>query len=317
MLFNNEIHVKEIAYKLSAISNTIKLENSIGYFDSNRSAQQFFADLFNIIFDADYKELDKLSGTTNYPAIDLGDLTNKKAIQVTTDNTSTKIKYTIEKFISNELYNDFDELRIYIIGEKKSYTTTFNTDEKFVFDRKKHICCETDLMNVIHKITDIEKLKKIKYHIQNTIDLGMPDVLCEQDIKDCILALEKQFSSTSNIRDVFAGRDPEFMQKKNKVNNMSEQFFEDNVRASLIYDKKIHEFLKNPINRELQKVFLQTCEAIQEYYESEDNNFKNIEALFRSVFTLTASYENDRMGPKLKILVNFMYFRCRIGKNPS
>ena len=46
----------------------------------------------------------KLFGEKMPPAIDLVDPKNRIAVQVTSDNSSTKIKHTIEEFNKNKAY---------------------------------------------------------------------------------------------------------------------------------------------------------------------------------------------------------------------
>ena len=63
----------------------------------------------------------------NAPGIDLIDEKNKISIQVTSDNSSEKIKHFIEEFISNRSYEKYDRMVMLILTRKKNYTTPFNT----------------------------------------------------------------------------------------------------------------------------------------------------------------------------------------------
>ena len=110
--------IKEISDNLAFSSKSTALKNVIGLFDSNRFAQDFFAELFSLIFGYDnLKELDKLNDIVNYPAIDLGDENAKISFQITTQKDSQKIKDTIKKFIEHKLYNRYDRLVVFIIGD--------------------------------------------------------------------------------------------------------------------------------------------------------------------------------------------------------
>ena len=53
------------------------------------------------------------------PAIDLVDPKNRIAVQVTSDNSSTKIKHTIEEFNKNKAYQSYDRLIVLILTQKK------------------------------------------------------------------------------------------------------------------------------------------------------------------------------------------------------
>ena len=106
--------------------------NRQGLLDCNIYAQDILCALFNAVFDYHLVNLNKL--TTTVAGIDLGDKENRIAVQVTSDNSSTKIKETIRLFIDKKLYLQYDRLIIAIIGNKKNYTAVFNTEGKFGFD---------------------------------------------------------------------------------------------------------------------------------------------------------------------------------------
>ncbi len=107
--------IKNITYKLSVLKSYIELKNIINHYDINIISENFYRDFFNLVYDfnlenANYKK-------ENMPAIDLVDDINKICIQITSENTTKKIKETIKKFEENKLYEKYNKLLILLKGE--------------------------------------------------------------------------------------------------------------------------------------------------------------------------------------------------------
>ena len=74
--------------------------NNQGLYDANIYAQDILCRLYNTVFGIQLNNLNKEKTTVE--GIDLGDTENRIAVQVTSENNSTKIKETIRIF--NEKY---------------------------------------------------------------------------------------------------------------------------------------------------------------------------------------------------------------------
>lgn len=313
--------IKEITNNLAFSSKSTALENVIGLFDSNRVAQDFFSELFSLIFEyANLQELDKLNGVVNYPAIDLGDENAKIAFQITTRKDSEKIKNTIEKFIKNNLYNKYNRLVVFIIGEKPNYRKTFGTKNLFSFDKEKDIWDDNFLIKEIDKL-DIKKLEEIRDFLKESLqDYKSPAILTDECIKRCIQILKRDFGSTDTLKTTLnTQRDGDnFIEDiKNPANNLSWEFFKGNIRGHIQYNEDILSFLRDPINEGLQKEYLAVSQNIQEFYKDPTNRYSSFENVFRDVFGKLNTYEDEGIGldMKLKILLHNMYFNCDIGDN--
>jgi len=142
---------------LTNIQVEVGLRNSINLYDINIHLEDFFRGLLNITYDYELQNLNHLN--KNVSAIDLADEVNKVAIQVTSDNSSTKINETIKTFTQNEYEKKYERLFFLIIGEKKDYRSNF-----FIpglnFDKKSDIIDIKDLIRKINSL-EIEKLEKI------------------------------------------------------------------------------------------------------------------------------------------------------------
>lgn len=323
MSYKKEDLIKNIALNLAFSSKWTSLKNVIWLFDSNRVAQDFFCWLFSLVFwYNNLKELDKLNWIPNYPAIDLWDIDNKIAFQITTDSSSDKIKETISKFIKHKLYEKYDKLIIFIIWDKqKSYTTKFNTKDLFVFNKDNDIWDDNFLISEIDKINDIKKLDEISnFLMENLVEFKTPDKLLDSDIKKCIEIFKRDFWTEKLIEgnlNIISRNDDFIKDIKNPLNNISWEFFKNNIIWHIKYNEHIFTFLWNPINKNLQIDYLEVCNAIHKYYLKNKNIYDSFEKVFGEIFSRLNTYNDHENGisNKLKILLHNMYFNCDIWLN--
>lgn len=319
--------IAAITDNLAFMSESTLLQGTLGLYDEARAAQEFFKGIFNLAFDYKLEELDTLHGVTNFPAIDLGDPGGKLSIQITIDNSSTKIKDAVTVFAASkkELYKTYDRLIIFIIGKKKTYKAKFDTQGKFTFDPGKDIWDSEHLIKEINKIDDIAKLEAIDRFLQDQLSTyAAPDHLFPQDISECIVALKKAVPDllAEKADDVLLRaipqRDDDFLIRKNKFNNISWDFFIKHVRGHLPYGDIIQDFLKDPINISQQRDYFAICDAIQKFYSDHKDSYATFEDVFKEIFCqIPRNYDSDISGVKVKIVLHNMYFNCDIGDNPD
>jgi hypothetical protein len=151
--------IASIVEKLTVFQYYLENVTSINLNDGNLVSENFAAGLLNIIFDW---ELINLNSTQNIVGIDLGDYSNKIAVQVTRNNSNTKIKETIEKFFDYQHDKSFDQLYIFILATKKKYKTLFKT-QAFLnnFSTEENILDFKDIIALVKNLS-IETLGKIE-----------------------------------------------------------------------------------------------------------------------------------------------------------
>ncbi|MBK5242047.1 SMEK domain-containing protein [Clostridium sp.] len=157
-MMNKEIYLKNVAESLALLSKRVELLNAVNLYDINIIAEDFFAGLLNLIFDYKLKNVNVIE--KNAPAIDLIDEENKISIQVTSDNSSTKIKHTISEYIDNKSYDKYDRLIVLILTRKKKYSALFDTNDKFVFNNGSDILDIEDLVKFTRGL-QTEKIREI------------------------------------------------------------------------------------------------------------------------------------------------------------
>ncbi|PLR70535.1 SMEK domain-containing protein [Bacillus sp. UMB0728] len=107
----------DIIKGLSLLNYYVKFSsNKLGQHTINKVSETFFCEMLNIIYE---KQLKRLEGKKkNNPGIDLADIHNKFAVQVTSDGSKVKYKKTIEQFEKGKQFAKYRTLLHFIIGEK-------------------------------------------------------------------------------------------------------------------------------------------------------------------------------------------------------
>lgn len=165
-MINKEFYLKNIAEDLALLSREVSILNAVNLYDINIIAEDFFPGLLNLIYGYELKNANHLE--KNAPAIDLVDPENRIAVQVTSDNSSTKIKHTIEKFNKNQAYQLYDRLVVLILTQKKNYSSEFDTQGMFTFEKVKDIWDVEKLMKDIREL-QTEKIKAISSYLSEEL----------------------------------------------------------------------------------------------------------------------------------------------------
>jgi hypothetical protein len=117
-MFKRTEALTKIADTLGAIKSSCEHRGLLHLFDNHTVAQHFFCRLLNAAYDLDLVELDNLE--ENFPAIDLGDKKQRIAYQVTTQKVSEKVTKTLETFDAHHLGEQFDKVKILVIGDRQN-----------------------------------------------------------------------------------------------------------------------------------------------------------------------------------------------------
>jgi tetratricopeptide (TPR) repeat protein len=148
----NEIQ-ERINKLLSFFVAEVKGATAMGRADINRVSEVVLIPLLSKVFG--YPGLINLNQTekVNHPAIDLGDPVARVAFQVTSTSNSTKVKETLAKFVSHELYRKYDRLIIYNLAEKQGSYSGEGFDDiiqgRFKFDKDRDIIDYSDVLKTV------------------------------------------------------------------------------------------------------------------------------------------------------------------------
>lgn len=288
-MLNRENYIKQISKNLALLSGEIKLLSSINLYDINIVAEDFYSDLLNLIYGYDLKNKNRVE--KNAVAIDLYDNKNKIAIQVTCDNDSKKIHHTIKEFISNEYYRDYDRLVVLILTEKKKYSTDFDTEGKFIFNKKEDIWDTTDIIKYINTL-DTGKLENISKFMQSEIYDKCNDKKRTQASEiDTIIDLIEYISEHKGVnKNVDPVIDPEYKIYK-RFRQFADKLMHEYQSLYILYNSAldiVNETLGIDEAREIIiMLFLQNI-SIKYLDESDDNPAKALDKMVQ--------YFNDKLS---------------------
>ena len=144
---------------LSVLKAEVELRSKVNLQDINVHAEQFYKILLNDIFGYNLENINIIE--QNAAVIDLGDKTQRIAIQVTSNNTKRKILETVQAFKDKKLYEDYDELKILVIKDKIPRTEIIPA-ESLSFDMAKDVMDVNSLTMTIMGIDDLDRLEKIE-----------------------------------------------------------------------------------------------------------------------------------------------------------
>lgn len=219
-MIDKESYLKDISDSLALLSKRVEIYNCVNFYDINIVAEDFYAELLNLIFG--YELVNLNVAEKNAPAIDLSDAKNRVSIQVTSDNSSEKVKETIRKFIEQKHYLKFDRLIVLILTKKKKYTTAFNTAGRFDFEVTRDILDYTDLMKCIRG-KKTEELRKMREFLSSEFADKVHEVKKTQSSEvDTIIALIEFITKNRELKKKLdTVVDPAY-----KINNRFREFTE-------------------------------------------------------------------------------------------
>ena len=156
----------------SRFTEQIKILNSNGEFSINIHAENVLIKILNIIYECEFENVNYIEGKT-YDSIDLRDKNLKYAIQVTATSKITKIKKTLTKYISNDHYKKYQELKVLVLtGRQEKYSQDSIEkilDEKLEFDVNLGVIDFTNIYLKLNELNDLPKILTVKNILGRTI----------------------------------------------------------------------------------------------------------------------------------------------------
>lgn len=161
---NSQEYLNQIKRYFAHLVVEIKCNNACDHFDINKVAENFFIPILSIVYDCpDLKNQNVIKA--NFPSVDLGSKSTGISFQLTSDGSSSKVIYTLEKFREHKLDAVYGTLFVLIITEKQKFYTsealqTEISRQTIPFATDVNIIDYTDLMAKI-AAGPIAKLKQL------------------------------------------------------------------------------------------------------------------------------------------------------------
>lgn len=177
--------LKDITFGLSVWVTNVELNNCISFYDINRVSEGFVCALLNAVYGYELSDLN--AQRKNQCAIDLGDLHNGFAIQVTSRTDAKKIKNTLQKFKEKQFEKNYPNgIKFFIISNSPVKRGRIKWLNYPCFDIEKDIIYSKDIIDEINKkiSKDTDKLKHIQNIISKYIGTGDNVTLDDKQIVD-------------------------------------------------------------------------------------------------------------------------------------
>ena len=316
---NRTNYFNYIEEKLNTLAYRIKQRGKINILDLNIHSETFFAELCNLIFNLNLRNLNSIIQNTE--GIDLIDDINKVVVQVSSICTKSKIESSLDKSIYKK-YCNYQYKFISICREatntlkkenfKNPYNMKFNPLED-IWD------ISTILRNILNKNIETQRIlfNFIKAELGQDIDTIRLDSNLAKIIN--ILAEEKFDINAKSPESI-----PFAIEDKIEFNNLSE--IKDIIDDYKIFyhkvDEKYSEFDKEGKN----KSFSVLQEIRKQYIKAKSTNKSPEEIFFEIVDNTINIVTNSRnyieipieeLQMCVDILIVDAFVRCKIFKNPE
>lgn len=307
-----------ITSRLSYLSSEIRLNGSINLLDSNVLSEDIFKTILNIVYGLNLHNanLDK----QNNKAIDLVDDAAKVFIQVSSDNSKTKVQKSLDK-IEVPQYNDYNFKFVCIskgVSHLKKFSFTVPTGISFEAetDSYDYKCILRDVL-----AKDIDTIRKLASYLEKSIlpasaDERRPSVITY--VINCLS--EEKLSDVSVNPDVT----PFDLMPKMDLNKLVKwkTIVSEYTVYSLLVDKIYRQYDKQGVNKSfavlssLHDLYLNLASE----YTGDDLFDRLLEKVYEIVDgdgTCNDSLTREELMMNIKIVLVDAFVKCKIFEKPE
>lgn len=173
------------------------------------------------------------------------------------------------------------------------------------------IIADEKIQQWLQSFPDIVKEAKLQ-------DLLRPLQFDESDLKSVIEAFHKYLPSSDALDKNVVDFSYVEMEKKNELNKLSKDYFENVMQRHYSHFESIHSFLKDPINKLLKEQFDDLVDELNAKITIYQNDFYAFERLLDELYDYVISNNKEFFGSGRKrlvrVFINYMYCNCFIGK---
>jgi hypothetical protein len=315
---NRSRYFNYIEEKLQVLAYRISQRGKLNILDLNIYSETFFADLFNIVFSFELKNMNVYK--QNIEGIDLVDNKNKTIVQV----SSTSTKQKIESSLSKNIFKRYVGYRFIFISIAKDATNlrghSYVNPHGASFSPKDDIVDVGTILNIVLNMS-IDKQKEfydfIKKELGSEIDIFRVDTNLATIIN--ILASE-------NLNGSIDSPEINIFEISRKIEFNDLKTVKDTIDDYKIYynklDEKYSEFDREGANKSLSvfQIIRKQYSLLQNEERTSRDVFFSIidniiEVIINSKNYIEIPYEELEMC--VYILVVDAFIRCKIFKNPE
>ncbi|RKS98224.1 ABC-three component system protein [Chryseobacterium defluvii] len=138
----------------------------------------------------------------------------------------------------------------------------------------------------------------------------------EQDLKNLIIEFHKTIPDTSVIGKTEEDLIYVKIERKNEINNLSQDYFDEIIKKNYTYFDFIRNFLKDPINQSLKEIYDDTADELNAKIIINRSAYNAFEHLLEELYDYVISNNSELAGKKrlIRLFLHYMYCNCDIGK---
>lgn len=318
---NRDIYYSTIAERLNLLALRIRRDSSLNLQNLNIHSENFYAQLFNLIFDFKFRNLN--ADNQNVESIDLIDETNHILAQVSATVAKRKIEETLKKESLSQ-YSNYFFIFIFISDKdaENLRKQTFSTPANISFKPERDIYDVSKLLRIILSLEDIDKMKEIYDFVCKELK---PDINLKKIDSDLVKLIN--ILSQENLDESLypATNLPFEIQEKIDFNRLGSlnSLIKDNAIYSKKLNEKYEEFDRLGANksRAILNVMKATYQKIEKQYNDAESLFYQIiEVIIGKVKAEMQEYNSishEELELYVPIIVVDAFMKCKIFKNPE
>lgn len=138
----------------------------------------------------------------------------------------------------------------------------------------------------------------------------------EEDLKDIVIKVHDNIPSKEDLERNYKEIKYLDLEKKNEINSLGEEYFNNVLKNSFLYFQAIKTFLADTINEEYKELYYDTTDEINAKINLRREEYACFESLLEDFFDYVVTNNVDLRGKKrlVRVFLHYMYCNCDIGK---
>lgn len=297
-----------ISDELSKIKVLVDTENSLNLHNKNIFLEDIMANILNILYSLSLCNTNL--SISNYAAIDLHDIDNRVAIQVTTNIKKNKVQDTLDTFLKKNYNLEYDSLYI-VVFDNTSYREEFILKKQYDFTISKNIITYKKLLAIIQHSTD-EILNRIYNYVLYSLKENIYNVEWTMiNTNKSLSNLGKRYNKKLNVFNNEEQKIKMFFCENeckeniiNQINDMTMLIENNDIKAEINVNKLIEEFNRENLNKILKKFKVLEKEVI--------NKYKLKETDYKKIYAFKDKY--NEISNSTKVLIEEFFSKILIYK---
>lgn len=147
--------------------------------------------------------------------------------------------------------------------------------------------------------------------------LLLPFEFDDSDIETVVFSLADYVKKEELLLKTDCSFDHPGMTRKNELNQMGEEYFEEVIKISMDDFARIDQFLSDPLNKKIAEYYDSAASELNAKITLNRGQFYEFERVIESIYDVVVNKYALKLGSKKKLvrtLLHYMYCHCDIGK---